>query len=146
MTTLPQLLKTGIFTALFLGLAVGIFPVMAKVEPLTAAECGGLGIKCTGNEDSAAVKDRIFNIVNIALTLVGILAAIFIIYGGVLMIIDMGEEENVKKGKRIVIYAVLGLLVVGLAALIVNFVIKGVNQAEVPGSNIYALESSQSLS
>lgn len=124
MISLSQALRTTIFTVMFLSLAVGMFPVMAKIEPLESGECGKLGLTCSGTSDSSkTVKERISAIVNVALSLVGILAVIFVIYGGVKYIISMGDEKETTTAKRIILYAVIGLLVIGLAAVMVNFVI-----------------------
>lgn len=124
MISLSQALRTGIFTTVFLSLAIGMFPVMAKIEPIKSSECDTLGIKCDGaNDKSDKVKARISNIVNVALSLVALLAAIFIIYGGVKYIISFGESDEAEKAKKIILYAVIGLIVIGLAAVLVNFVI-----------------------
>lgn len=60
-------------------------------------------------------------IVNVFLTLAGFAAAVVIIYGGVRYITARGDENEVTTAKNIIIYAVIGLIVIGLSAAIVNF-------------------------
>jgi len=66
----------------------------------------------------------IVTFINYFLTFVGLIAVAFIIWAGVLMIIDGGDEESVGKAKKILIWAAVGLLLVMLSFAIVNFVIR----------------------
>ena len=56
------------------------------------------------------------------------LATILIVYAGILMISAGGNEEQFSKGKKLIIYAILGLLVVimgrGLVDLIKNYLLR----------------------
>ena len=54
---------------------------------------------------------------------VGILAVIMIIYGGVMMIISAGDPGRNKKARDTIIYGIIGLVIVLLAYAIVNFVL-----------------------
>lgn len=76
------------------------------------------GMSCDGD-----VKTSITKVINYLLTFLGILAVIMIIYAGILMIMAQGEEENVEKGKKIIIWAVVGIIVITLSYAIVNFVV-----------------------
>src|SRR5689334_19684531 len=62
-------------------------------------------------------------IVNVLLVLAALIAAIFILYGGVRYITSRGDEDEAAAAKNTILYAVLGLIVIGLSAAIVNFVI-----------------------
>jgi len=55
---------------------------------------------------------------------IGAFAVAAIVYGGVIYISSAGNDENVKKAKSIVTYAVMGLGLALLAYVIVDFVIK----------------------
>jgi hypothetical protein len=50
------------------------------------------------------------------------LAVLALVYGGVLMISDSGDQARVGKGKKIVTNAVIGLVIAIVAATIVNIV------------------------
>lgn len=52
------------------------------------------------------------NIIQIILSVTGIILFIFFFYGGFLMLTAGGDDEKVGKGKKIIIQAVIGLLVV----------------------------------
>lgn len=64
-------------------------------------------------------------VLNLLLSLVGLVAVIFIMVGGYQYITGMttGGKEAVGKGKQTITNAVLGLIVVIMAAAIVNIVI-----------------------
>lgn len=71
----------------------------------------------------------IITIVNIFLVLAGLVAAIFMVIGGVQYIISRGDEGEVEKAKNTILYAVIGLVVIGISAAIVNFVVATVGAA-----------------
>ena len=58
------------------------------------------------------------------LLLLGGIATIMIIYGGYLILFGGENEDNYKKGKKIVTYAVVGIIVIALAASIVKFALE----------------------
>ncbi len=66
-------------------------------------------------------------LIRTALTFLGIIAVILILYGGFLYMTAHGKEENVKKGKAIITYAVIGLLIIiaayGIATLVFNVIL-----------------------
>lgn len=62
-------------------------------------------------------------IINVFLTLAGFAAVVVIIYGGVQYVTSRGEEDQARIAKNVILYAVIGLIVIGLSAAIVNFTI-----------------------
>lgn len=68
-------------------------------------------------------KDFILKILGAATVLVAVLALAAIVYAGFLLITDRGSEDNVEKAKKIIIYAVAGLILIGLGGIIVNAVL-----------------------
>ena len=83
-------------------------------EVKAAAGCGGT----TGTLDSALTS-----ILNAIILIMGIVAVIFIIIGGVNYITSSGDSNKVKKAKDTILYSVIGLVICALAFVIVNFVI-----------------------
>lgn len=63
-------------------------------------------------------------VIKVVLGLVGVLALIMMIYGGITWMTSGGNVEQVKKGKNTLVWAVLGLAVVFLAYSLVYFVIE----------------------
>ena len=82
-------------------------------EVKAAAGCGA-----TGTLDSALTS-----ILNAIILIMGIVAVIFIIIGGVNYITSSGDSNKVKKAKDTILYSVIGLIICALAFAIVNFVI-----------------------
>ncbi len=60
---------------------------------------------------------------NLAYAVGGVIATVFIVYGGYQYLVSSGDPSKVRKGRQILIYAVIGLVVVLAAAAITNFVI-----------------------
>ena len=76
---------------------------------------------CKGTEDNLPIV--VINILNAIITVLGLVAVVVIIYGGIQMT-STGDAGKVKKAKDTILYAVIGLIVCVLAFAIVNFVIK----------------------
>lgn len=62
------------------------------------------------------------NIADILIHLAGLLAVVFIIYGGIRYITSQGESENLQSAKKILTNAIIGLILAILASTIVGFI------------------------
>ena len=79
------------------------------------------------NEPTGKNKDVVEIVqsgVNVAISLVGMLAVFSIIYGGFTYITAQSDPAKIKRGKDMVVYAVVALVVAFLAYGIVIFVTK----------------------
>lgn len=56
----------------------------------------------------------------------GAVAAVFFVYGGLTYLTAAGNEEQAKKGKTILLQAVIGLILVTLAFVLVSTIGKGI--------------------
>ena len=65
----------------------------------------------------------ITSIVNVLLTLAAVIAVIFVIIGGVRYITSQGDEDAALLAKNTIIYAILGVIVIALSAVVVNFLL-----------------------
>ena len=87
-------------------------------------------------DNAPTEKGRLENIVgtiiNIALSFVGALFVILIIYGGILWMTAGGKEEQVTKGRKYLINATIGLIIVILANIITALVINILKPAPPP--------------
>lgn len=72
------------------------------------------------------VNTTISQFINIFSTLVGVIAVIMIIYGGLRYITSGGDSTKITNAKNTIIYALIGLVVVALAQFIVKFVLNKV--------------------
>lgn len=70
-------------------------------------------------------------IVQVILIAVGILAVLYLIYGGVMYLTAGGEAEKASKGRTAITNAIIGIIIVMLSLAIYNFVITGVGSGRV---------------
>ncbi len=92
-------------------------------------------IETPPSQERLTFTQTVVLLINYALYIVGAIALIMLIYGGFQYIISGGNEEAVEKAKKIITYAVIGLIVVIISWVIVYAVIGeifGVEVAEVP--------------
>ena len=80
----------------------------------------------TGDDASGNLNDIIINVINIILGVVGLIAVVMVILGGISYMTSAGDSSKVKKGKDTILYGIIGLIIVGLAYAIVNFVIANI--------------------
>jgi cytochrome bd-type quinol oxidase subunit 2 len=116
-------------------------PVMVSAQAGTSPQiqdglCSGAELQfdttATGCQSSAGastkLNDLIKTIINIVSIVVGVVAVIMIVFGGLRYITSGGESSNVSSAKNTIIYAIVGLVVVALAQFIVRFVLdKSIN-------------------
>jgi len=69
------------------------------------------------------VPQIVGGIINAVLGLVGILALVMFIYGGILWMTSGGKPEQIKKGKDTLVWAIFGLALVFFSYALSNFVI-----------------------
>jgi amino acid transporter len=67
------------------------------------------------------------------LAILGIFAVVFIIVGGVEMVVAAGNEEALAKAKKTIVWAVLGL-VVALMSFSIIAIVEDLLQANIPSS------------
>ena len=84
--------------------------------------CNPLG----SGDDKADVPKFLGQIINYALGIIGSLALVMIIYGGATWMLSAGSQERVSKGKSIIIWAALGLIIIFTAYALVRFVITAI--------------------
>jgi hypothetical protein len=70
-----------------------------------------------------ATHGTLTTLLNITFAIVGALAFLMIVIAGFRFVISGGEPQKVAEIRRQIIYAAIGLIVVGAAAAIVNFVL-----------------------
>ena len=127
-------LKRIIFTLIAgFGLLVpALVPTMVSAEEvnLQGNLCDGAAFDpnsstgCAVTSDSGnQVQSIIATVINIFSLVVGVIAVIMIIIGGVKYITSGGDSGNVTGAKNTILYAIIGLVIVALAQTIVFFVL-----------------------
>ncbi len=79
-----------------------------------------------GNEDIRVIAARIIVVI---LGLLGIIAFGLILYAGFLIMTSAGNEEKILQGKRVLINATIGFLIIASAFSIVQFILKSLSDA-----------------
>ncbi len=116
--------------ALVLGLAtapLAVSVVSESAHAQTAKEqiCKGIN---NGSEKCSTSGDNdlggwIRGIINVILYILGAIAVLMIVIGGLRYVLSGGEASQTKSAKDTILYAVIGLVVALLAYAIVNFVV-----------------------
>ena len=98
----------------------------ACTKDSSPADCLKQGTSDIGGDKAGgenAFTDGLKNVVNVLLFILGAIAVIMIIIGGIRYTTSNGDASNTKAAKDTIMYAVVGLVVAILAYAIVNFVI-----------------------
>lgn len=103
-----------IFAPVPLGAQTVLNDYCAKAENINTAIC---------KQNAKPLTDYIKPIVNTALFVLGAIAVVMIIFGGIKYTTSAGEAKAVESAKNTIMYAVIGLVVALLAYAIVNFVL-----------------------
>ena len=96
----------------------------------TAKQCAQDGIGATSNCDTVNPKPAncslqvsLKNVVNVLLYVLGAIAVIMIVIGGIRYTTSNGDASGITSAKNTILYSVVGLIVALLAYAIVNFVL-----------------------
>ncbi len=109
----PAVASAGCSNAIQLSIATGVKDATGGAE-----NCDDNGTGPTGSLQKIAKQA-----VNIFSILVGIVAVLFVIYGGFRYITSGGDSGSVGNAKNTLIYALVGLVIVALAQMIVHYVL-----------------------
>ncbi len=74
--------------------------------------------------ENTSLRQYILNVLNFTLTFLGLIAVAMVIYAGYLYVVSVGDDSNMEKSKKIIIFAVIGILVVLASYALVNTIIK----------------------
>ncbi len=124
--------------SILLSLVVAVSALVAT--PLTANAlfedakddaCAGSQLTTAAPNCSDTASDEVDSllstIVNILSTIIGIVAVIIIIVNGLRFITAGGDANSISSARNGIIYAIVGLILVGLAQVIVRFVLTQTN-------------------
>ncbi len=76
--------------------------------------------------EAASIETVVKNATTAALGLTGVLALVAFVYGGLTWMMSYGDSSKIKKGKEMMIWAVLGLFFVFSSYAIVSFVLQAI--------------------
>lgn len=102
----------------------------ATLVPVSNAAAINVFTQCGSNSASAVCKAQgdslgpmIHTVINILLYVLGAIAVLMIVIGGIRYTTSNGDSSAVKGAKDTILYAVIGLIVAIMAYSIVNFVV-----------------------
>ena len=125
----------SIFTVTLL-LSVQAVPAFAQgaQQQINSGLCAGVNLdvnnsNCTASGDTnTTINKLIHTIINLLSVVVGVVAVIMIIIGGLRYITSGGSDTSVTGAKNTILYAIIGLIIVALAQVLVRFVLSKVTQ------------------
>lgn len=121
----PLLKQIGIVTtAMLLGLLVVSFAPATFAQFISAGD--NPVAESTGGASS--IRQLVLTMLRFFLGFLGIIAVIMIIYGGILYVTSAGNEESAGKGKKILMYAIVGIIIIFISFALVNTVLGGLGR------------------
>lgn len=116
---LSRMIKSGALLSTF-----------AFVPKAMAQVYGGCGILCgissasglTGLTTATSISELVFKIINFILDIALLLAVLAIIIAGLYLITSQGEEGQKDKAKKIIFYAIIGVLLILFSRAIVMLI------------------------
>ena len=115
-----KLILPLIICGVFVGVSVAS---VCDTSAMTLRE-GAEAAKCNECPENLFGDEGVFKqITNVVLYIVGVIAVIMLIIGGIKYVISGGDAKKVTDAKNTVLYAIIGLIIAFLAFAIVNFVI-----------------------
>ena len=115
-----KLKLTLIAAAAFASMALFVPAQVALADPAGEIQ---KGINQAGGAGEPTLGARFEDIVNVMLYIIGAIAVIMIVIGGIRYVTSNGDSGSVKSAKDTILYSVIGLIVAILAYSIVNFVV-----------------------
>lgn len=106
-------------------------PIVAEAETVSSAtvnsaidaqlDAAAKGAHVEGQQQDIRVV--VARIINVSLSLLGIILVALLVYAGYLWMTAAGEEEPITKAKSIIRNAIIGLIIIMLAYAITQFVL-----------------------
>lgn len=117
----------GLAAVATLGATAIIAPSVSAVDGYDAASKYTSGSQAgKGSGQSTDLMSVLNVIINVALGVIGFVAVVMIIMGGVQYTTSAGDAAKVTKAKNTIMYGVVGLVIALLAFAIVNFILNNV--------------------
>lgn len=121
--TLSMVALAGLPTLALPSMASASVDINGNLCSGTNFDLGGGNTDCQSNGGTNNLNSLLTKIINIFSAIVGVIAVVMIIVGGLRYITSGGDSGRVSTAKTTIIYALVGLVIVALAQLIVHFVL-----------------------
>ncbi len=113
-------------------------PVLAQTPDIQSGLCAGANLQISenpsgdcsnGGDATSKFNNFVHTVVNLLSAIVGVVAVIMIIVGGLRYITSGGNDASVTGAKNTILYAIIGLIIVALAQIIVRFTLNKVTNS-----------------
>jgi hypothetical protein len=126
--------------ALSFGVLFSAVPALAATDASKQAACEAIGGTysggtCSDGSAKAQPQDLISEIITIFSWVVGAISVIMLIFGGFKYVTSGGDSGKITSAKNTIVYALVGLVIVALSQVIVNFVLYKTNCTVNPGAS-----------
>lgn len=112
--------KIGLFLA-SVALSVSFFAVPAMVGAQT--DIFGVNYGAATGLGQQDPRETIANVIRIALSFLGIVAVLIVLWGGILWMTAAGNDDKVETAKKVLFSGLIGLIIILSAFAITNFVV-----------------------
>jgi amino acid transporter len=117
--------KFGAWAATLPILLSGSTAFAVELDPAVNLKSVGKGL---GQETAAPLPEMLGNIIEVFLSVLGIIFVVLVVYAGYLYLTAAGDDEKVKKAKKLLGQAVIGLIIVLSAYAIALFVLGSLSE------------------
>jgi hypothetical protein len=118
---MKNIIKIANILTICLALALVVTPFLAGAQ-FQVPNSGGTGLPQGGLAGQGNLQGFIFQVINIALALAGLIAVLFLIIGGFRYITSAGNEDAAGQAKKMILNAVIGIIVIILSFVVVRVV------------------------
>jgi len=103
-------------------LIAALSSLLAPVSPLLAQDYGLNKTRETAGLPTAEVPTVLGNLAGTALALAGSVFLFLVVYGGIIIMTAAGNTDSVKKGKNIIVWAIVGAVILSAAYALTTLV------------------------
>ncbi|MBP9771098.1 hypothetical protein KBC97_02960 [Candidatus Gracilibacteria bacterium] len=116
-----QFLKQALVVLALMVGTISMLSLAAHAAILNPTDVPSSVTESTGGQTS--LRSLILTIVDYFLGFLGLLAVIMVVYGGVTYVSSAGNDEAVGKAKKIIMYALIGIVIILLSFVVVKAVL-----------------------
>jgi uncharacterized membrane-anchored protein YitT (DUF2179 family) len=134
-STLKAVSVSPIVRTVLLGMLAAIVP-----ELVAAQFYGGPGIvggithaEAIGGVSGSDIRAIVLNLLLAVLLFMGLAAVVVIVIAGISLVISVGDEQAKEKAKKIILYALIGLFIIAIAAGIVTIIVEATGGGSIFG-------------
>jgi hypothetical protein len=125
LSTLKPVFSSPIVLATLLGIFATIVPdlVLAQIYGGPGIVGGITHAEAIGGVSRDDIRIIILNLLLAVLLFMGLAAVVVIVIAGIGLVVSVGDEQAKEKAKKIIIYALAGLIVIAIAAGVVTIIV-----------------------